>query len=298
MKVNIRLNRLFQFNKYRVCLGVLLAAFVFSVCKSYYSVRAGAMFAVLFIATSFVYLDIRNRGVQYCVNFLWSVIMVTAICMFPSVVMLEAFLFPKLKYILWNICCVACVVSVIFAVTMKWKLSVGIATFALYMLSTINYFVFQFRGKEVNIMDIFSLGTALSVADSYEMSVHSLMAYSWILLLFVMFGGQTIPAVQIKACKKNRAWAIAASICMILSLSFGIKEIPIQSWGRSGTTENGYYLNFWLGIRDARIVEPDGYDPKMVAEYEHMSENGGVNNTPILSLSWMRRLRTLEYLRI
>ena len=120
-----------------MCLGLILATGAFAICNVWYSSRAGMVFALLFLMVSFLKLDFNASILRWGINIVWACILAVVICIFPTIVMLQSFEYPLAKHFEWNVICVLAVVMVLFTITAKWKLSVGLATFSLYLLSTI-----------------------------------------------------------------------------------------------------------------------------------------------------------------
>ena len=87
------------------------------------------------------------------------------------------------------------------------------------------------------------------------------MIFGWIAWGLVAMGQLKAPKLIGFLKFKSR---LASLLCAVLSLGivwFGSANIPIKLWGTQGTEKNGYFLNFFLGIRDSFIEMPENYNP-------------------------------------
>lgn len=258
-----------QFKRIKFSLGVLFATVVFLICRFCYSSKAGVIFFLLFIVTGFVEIKFKKTVLCHLINVLWALLLASIICVLPPIVLMATFELHITPYYLFlNVCCVWIVIMLMYVITTRWKTSVCCATAALYLLATINIVVYWFRGKELNIMDFLSLGTALSVVDNYELSISAMMAYSWFVWLWVAFVGMSFPAFEVKTKRRGRAIGLAVLLFLMGIISLGAKDIAIGAWGQEGTSAKGYYLNFYLGMRDARVKQPEEYSVEEIHSYE------------------------------
>lgn len=164
----------------------------------------------------------------------------------------------------YNELCIGVVILLIFVICGKWRLSVALGTFAMSVLSLINGFIHQFRGRELMYLDLFSVGTAMNVADQYHPDMNPFMWFRigiWAALILLLFA---IPGTQKRWSVKPRLGVLAVNCLLILTLVLTNMTRPCWTWGAKGTYINGFYLNFYLGFRDSFISAPETYDPEAI----------------------------------
>ncbi len=72
-------------------------------------------------------------------------------------------------HFLWNAALSAALILLFFFLTGKLLFSVGLVGSLVMLLATVSTYVFQFRGRMLEPIDIFSVGTALNVAGNYSL---------------------------------------------------------------------------------------------------------------------------------
>lgn len=253
----------------RGLLGTILSVTIFVICSLFYSWFAGIAFAAIFLATGFIKIRFPNEHLNITANIVWGLFFAAAICYFPPFVM-DGRTFSieiSLENFILNILCVAIVITALYSITANWKLSVILATFILFALSTVNYFVYLFRGKELNVLDFQSLGTALSVADQYQITISAQMMYAWLVWLLIAFAGFSFPNIKTSNMIRTRLFALFTTICLTVLLCVDSADKSVYTWNNGGTNYIGYYLNFYLGMRDATVKEPDSYSSEELNQY-------------------------------
>lgn len=256
----------------RGLLGTILSVTIFVICSLFYSWFAGIAFAAIFLATGFIKIRFPNEHLNVTANIVWGLFFAAVICYLPPFVM-DGRTFSieiSLENFILNILCVAIVIAALYTITANWRLSVILATFILFSLSTVNYYVYLFRGKELNVLDFQSLGTALSVADQYQITISAQMMYAWLVWLLMAFVGFLLPNFATAKSIRARCFSLITTICLIVILCVGTADMKVSTWANSGTQVTGYYLNFYLGMRDATIKEPKGYS---LEELDRCAEN-------------------------
>lgn len=174
---------------------------------------------------------------------------------------------------LLNVACIITVCAVICICTGRVKISVTIGTLLLMILALANTFVFGFRGNELGPMDFLSVGTAANVAGQYGFEITQSMLEAWGLWLSVILAQLILPG-QIRISKLISRVS-AATLTAVLAVCVGsvTNERAIKTWETEGTRFNGYYLNFYLGLRDSAVKKPDKYSSKVVYDYSQEYDN-------------------------
>ena len=255
-------------------MGIATAVMVLLLCFSD-APKKSILLAVICVAVGFLKLKIQSARIKYILG-----TGLTLLCMIRTFE-LTPFLLGEIGFgmsislfgqwtwddYLLNMMCIAIVILTVFLICGKWRLSAVLGCFGMGVLSLISALVYQFRGREMMYLDLFSVGTALNVVDQYSPNMTSVMWFyigvwlALILLLLAIPGGE-------KHGKRTRLAALAVECLLILAVVLGSVNRPCWTWGVKGSRINGYYLNFYLGFRDSFVSDPEGYSPELVANME------------------------------
>ena len=269
-------------------IGCVLALAVFLICAIFYSWAAGAVFAVAFAVAGIVKLSFKNKTLVYLCNVLY-----TAVCIFIIYyVSLELILpekFPCYQTALnisLNLLCVAIVCGIFLIITNNIKVSVSIAGGVLAVFSIVNYFVYVFRDREFTPIDLLTTGTVLNVMDQYKLVVPAYQFYLLVLCLIFIFAQYSLPKWPELPKIKARLWMLLVEFVMICVLCFSSTNIRFMAWRNEPSMYNGFYLNFFLGIRASMMEQPDNYSAEMVEkiskEYNQPEENGDLQRPNVV----------------
>lgn len=150
--------------------------------------------------------------------------------------------------------------------------------FAIYGL--VNYFVLSFRSVPIQPWDLFSIGTAASVADnySYTLDAQAVLALLGFLLLLIL---EFFCRYTLKRGTRKAQWRFrlpsAAVLCVLLA-AFGlmfhsdeIVEQKLRLYNKLFTPttisyKNGTALAFLMELRYLSVEKPEGYDPGEAAD--------------------------------
>ncbi len=150
----------------------------------------------------------------------------------------------KTTYVLSTLCYFV-LIAVVYTLTLNMKASVFTSFVITMVLSTIDYFVIQFRGNEIAPSDLFAARTALNVAANYNFTITSAMAHSWMLALLWNF--LVIRCVKLpKPSKKiiSRAASLILTIACVVFIASKPQYIVYNQWQFWGSARNGFLLNF------------------------------------------------------
>ncbi len=227
------------------------------------SIRFGIGCAILFWAVSLIALRVDHK--YLAVFFTLAIAGASALVNF-LLVQLNLNVFDQLAsigakgnmtYIL-SILCYFTVIAVIYALTLNVKYAVLFTFAATFVLSTINYFVIEFRGNEIAPSDLFAARTALNVAGNYQFTFPASMIQSWILaVLWNLFVFRSVKLPRPSAKLVFRAVSFLLSIACILFIAGKPQYISHSQWHSQGSAQNGFLLNFVHQFQ--RFEKPDGY---------------------------------------
>ena len=155
------------------------------------------------------------------------------------------------------------------------------ATLVPMLFGLTNYFVVNFRGTPIVPWDLLSIGTAVSVADNYTLSLpwkqcFVVQAFVWIIVI----AGKS--SVRFRKRKIRAAAGLVYILLLALYIS-GIQKSTVQSFFGMDTTlftlnvlyrNNGIAAAFLGNLRFLDLEEPDGYSVEAVEEIVDSSNAG------------------------
>lgn len=182
----------------------------------------------------------------------------------------------------WGILTVYVVVMVLYCLTGNMKLALLFGTAAFMVVSTVNVYVYNFRGRLFEPIDVFSFETALNVADNYSLwPIPSAIVSGWavwatfIYTFFVCSKEHPFIPVKIRVALSLCCFAgLTAVACYTYNLS-------TYHWNRDGAILYGYVLDFTSKLKEAHIPKPDGYSEARIEEAtETYTLHPASSNTP------------------
>ena len=257
-------------NKRRLLTGVVLAAAAALICAVWYSPAAGLAFAAAFLLAGFLKPEPKRPVVRFLMNALWAAAAIFLSCVLPTIVSTRAnYLDIGLFRLVMNYLCVAVVYGMCLAITGRIKSAVILASGALLILTTINGFVYQFRGNLLKPTDILFVKTALNVAGQYSFRIREGMAFSFLIWAWMLFFQSGLPKEDWIPRRWVRLAAAALTVACAVVFWSRAGSVKMLTWGNDGILYNGYCLNFAVGLRDFFIEAPEGYSGEGVEALEN-----------------------------
>ena len=256
--------------------------------KAYF---AGVPLAVVFAVVGLLKIESNKKAVQFVLNMGWSLAVGLGLLLWTHGAV-DTISFWNLQPVpmLANLAVYFLLGFLLYAITLRWKLSISLASVILFMWSVANGLVWQFRGKEIVFSDLAAAGTALSVAGQYipELTLRITIGLSvWALMMFAQF---SIPKLECHKKLRTRILAVVMLVVMVVLILFGMNSITLLTYSTRGTTTNGTYLNFLKSIEDSIIRAPEGYSEDAVAalegEYTDTQNQAGPNIIVVMNESF------------
>lgn len=154
------------------------------------------------------------------------------------------------------------------------------------VISTINAYVYQFRGRLFEPVDIFSAGTAMNVAGNYSLlPIPSGVVTGWGVFAAMWF---VLYCLQHKSRSKlatQKRWALLA-ICILSSAAIYLYAANLKTyhWSGEGAQYNGYILDFVSKFKEISAPEPDRYSIELINEQaDQYTESGDDGSAAELS---------------
>lgn len=187
----------------------------------------------------------------------------------------------KDRFIHYNYYLAAAIFLIFFVVTNRIRLSAAFTYLFIVGFGILNHYIYKFRGEPINAADLYVIGTALNVANSYTFDINKnvfFALYEGTALLSVL---NWLPPEECRLKWKPRLVLDVAAIIFSVSvfryialsdvpLSHGLQVKhfrPMQSYKKDGEI-----LCFVRGFYYMVIKEPDDYSPGHAAS---MMENSG-----------------------
>lgn len=183
---------------------------------------------------------------------------------------------------MWGVLIVSVVILFLYCLIGRIVPSIAIGTGLFMLISTANVYVYQFRGRLFEPVDILSAGTAMNVAENYSLLPipHTIIA-GWGFFAVMLF---LLHCLQHK-CKfkltANRRIALLA-ICAVsfVAIFFYVSNLKTYHWHKEGAQFNGYVLDFISKFKEISVPEPDNYSTELIADLaDQYGSNEGTQET-------------------
>ncbi len=169
---------------------------------------------------------------------------------------------------LCGVAIVSDVILLLYSLSGNIRVSYSLGTGWFMLLATANAYVYRFRGRLFEPVDVFSIGTAMNVAENYSLwPVPFLVIVGWIIWI-----GALIWLFQRSGLRRKNRIPIKARIvllicCVLAALPISGYAIHLKTyhWDRGGAISNGYVLDFASKIKEAYVSKPDGYREEVYA---------------------------------
>ena len=268
-----------QFHKPRFIAGAILGTLVFVLCALKLPWPVGAALGGIILLFGAVKLRIENQIFVKVLYGVWSVAMLyIAWQMSYIAVGARGSMMVTLGSRMLNLLLIAVLCGMWLTITANWRASFILGTLMCLLLSQVNSVVYQFRGKELGITDFLSVQTAVNVMAQYRPEFYRGVILDWVLWITMVWCSFSLPPFVVVKKAWVRVVSLMVSIGMIACVHVCSTDIPIKTWEREGTRINGYYLNFYFGIRDSVVKKPEEYSTEYVKQLEHtFSHEEGVS---------------------
>ena len=190
-----------------------------------------------------------------------------------------------------NIAFFELVAVILFFATKSVRIAIRVEAFAALIIGLLDYFVVEFRSNPVMPWDIYSIKTALVVADNYEYSLDTGAIWCTVILLLIFAGTWLIP----KWDKMKQVTRIAGSVTGIVLLVLLTKYVQTPQAVKTFhlydklftpntmTYRDGTVVAFLMQCQYLKVEEPKDYSKKMAENLLADTEN--VTTEPLSSES-------------
>lgn len=169
---------------------------------------------------------------------------------------------------MWGTLIVSVAILLLYCLLGRIIPSIFIGAGIFMVISTINVYVYSFRGRLFEPVDIFSAGTAMNVAENYSLFPIPLsILASWTIfaaLLIVLHCLQRNANSDLTAKKRF----VLLSICAISSVAIFLYTANLKTyhWRNEGAKFNGYVLDFVSKFKEISASKPDNYSTELISK--------------------------------
>ncbi len=169
---------------------------------------------------------------------------------------------------LFGVLAVAAVIGALYCLLGRMRLSIVLGSGIFMLISTINAYVFLFRGRLFEPVDVFSVGTAMNVADNYSLlPIPRSILLGWgIFAVLFIFVFRKSPKTKHALPGKKRLLLALCSLLLAFTVFGYTTTLRAWNWQKEGAFYNGYLLDFVCKFRQAFAIEPEGYSKESVEE--------------------------------
>ncbi len=193
------------------------------------------------------------------------------------------------KYILLNIAGILIMNLILFFWLNSLKKSLMVILIAWSGLAATFYYVYAFRGEPLQLIDFYSIGTALTVAGNYSFVLPGSIVIDLILGLCLLALVIHMPKYVLvrKGLFRKILMRVAVTVFMIAMVPFYLTQnwngklgiltdlfAPIKTYKEYGTT-----VGFFCVAKYMRLTAPDGYSVSEAKEIAEESVEEQVENT-------------------
>ena len=187
---------------------------------------------------------------------------------------------------MWGVLIVSAVILFLYCLLGRIIPAVFFGAGLLMVISTINVYVYSFRGRLFEPVDVFSAGTAMNVVENYSLfPIPSGVLRGWDVfaaMLIVLYCLQHKSKSKLAAKKRY----VLLTICVIssIAISFYATNLKTYHWYKEGAQFNGYILEFVSKFKEISAPKPDNYSIALIDElanqYAVDSNNSSVTELP------------------
>lgn len=191
--------------------------------------------------------------------------------------------FPKFA---WGVLIVFVTVLFVYCLSGRTDISVLIGSGIYMLISAANVYVYGFRGRLLEPVDIFSVGTAMNVADNYSLFPipRGVLIGFGIFVVMLAFVWYMYHGAKSKPALKKRLILLLVCIVGCTSVFVYTSQLKTYHWNKEAADFNGYILDFVAKFKEVSASEPDNYDIELIENLakqygEQSSEQENENRT-------------------
>jgi phosphoglycerol transferase MdoB-like AlkP superfamily enzyme len=169
---------------------------------------------------------------------------------------------------IWGVLIVSVVILFLYCLLGRIIPSIVFGAGVFMVISTINVYVYRFRGRLFEPVDVFSASTAMNVVENYSLfPIPTGILIGWgvfVSMLIVLYCLQH----KSKSTLAPKKRLILLSLCISCSVAifFYATNLKTYHWHKEGVQYNGYILDFVSKFKEISGAEPDNYSIELIDE--------------------------------
>ena len=164
------------------------------------NVKASLLFAALFVGSGCISIEntVLSSKIKLSLYSVWFIITAFVTCFLSELVLNEQIISLGLFRIVLGMIICLILFLFLYAITLHPVISVSIALIFLVFGTIVNYYVYRFRGSELQPADLLSITTAGDVAGAYKIVPTNTIIYALILAFLYLFLSFGLPSMAVK----------------------------------------------------------------------------------------------------
>lgn len=162
----------------------------------------------------------------------------------------------------------------VYALSGSFRLALWIFSPLLFLLSTVNHFMVQYRGSPFGPMDFASLGVADAILEQYSYTIDYQIMTAFLLLCFLIVTGVRMKTPKPRLIPRIIARVVSGAVVAAVMLTFFFTsffarfDVRPDFWNQARGYRNfGFTYSFFINIKYLYVLEPSDYDPEAVEGY-------------------------------
>ena len=152
------------------------------------------------------------------------------------------------------------------------------------VIATVNVYVYNFRSRLFEPLDLLSAGTAMNVAGNYNLfPVPDKILISWRIFIAILI----VFACLQRGSKSNihaKKRIVLLAVCFVCSIGLVLytSNLKTYHWYTEGALFNGYILDFVSKFKEMSVPKPDNYSVDLITDLaaKYSTDGNGQESKP------------------
>lgn len=255
-----------------ICLSICFVYLILTLLLLGNISKASLLICILFLIVNLIRIPFSKNIFKYYGFLLFLAISIFVFAI-SQLILNEKFMMLDIQKIVANVLCVNILMMFFYIVYPNFKFAIASSSLLIMIITTINYFVYNFRGSEFALNDILTIQTTINVIGQYKFSVDAPFLYAWSIYLLMANVIFLMPNQVEKTSLKKKLMHFCYESLLIVSLAIASNNITALHFLKTGAANNGYILNFILQFKETFVKKPQNYDIGLIEKYEEQFQN-------------------------
>ena len=258
----------FFVKKSRLIIGIVCSMAIIAM-----GIFAKASFlSIMVLVTALVIASLVNvklpRKLVELTNCLFAVLSAVATVFLSQLIMNEWALSVGVFKVLLAVICVLIVILFFYTIIQNVKISVLCGTAVPMLLTTINYYVYAFRGNEFAPHDFFATQTAVNVFKQYDLFIAPNVFYAWSAYALMIITSFCFDNFCNYRGVVRRVVSLVSAVLLVFAFFVLTGNMKSMGFMNVGTVNNTFILNFSIQLGKTFVSKPDGYSAEAIKSLE------------------------------